>query len=229
MTFASDGDSEILIGKWLQKTGRRDSLFLATKFGYTTDGVGNSIIRSDPDHVKNACKSSLARLGVSKINLYYCHRVDQQTPIEHTVTAMAELKAQGLVDYLGLSEVSADTIRRAHKIHPISAVQIEYSPFSLDIENEKTNVLTTCRELGIAIVAYSPLGRGMLTGKYSSRQDFLDGDMRRFAPRFSDENFPKNIELVNALSAFARKKDVTVGQLVLSWLLNQGSDIIPIP
>ena len=186
-------------------------------------------MRSDPEYVKQACEKSLKRLGVETIDLYYCHRVDQKTPIEKTIEAMVELKKEGKIRCLGLSEVSAATIRRAHKVHPISAIQIEYSPFTVDIESPATNVLATCRELGISVVAYSPLGRGMLTGQYKSPADFEEGDFRKEAPRFSEENFPKNLKLVDTLKAIADKKGCTPGQLTLAWLMHQGEDILPIP
>jgi aryl-alcohol dehydrogenase-like predicted oxidoreductase len=155
--------------------------------------------------------------------------VDQKTPIEKTVGAMAELVKAGKVKYLGLSEISSDTLRRAHKVHPISAVQVEYSPFALDIESKQIDLLRTCRELGVAVVAYSPLNRGMLTGALKSPNDFEEGDFRRMSPRFSEENFPKNLKLVDRITEIAQKKGVTAGQLTLAWLMAQGNDIFPIP
>jgi len=223
------GDSEELIGKWFDKTGKRDEIFLATKFGNRRTDDGQLSVRNDPEYVKEACDKSLKRLGVKKIDLYYCHRLDGKTPIEKVVQAMAELKQAGKIDYLGLSEVSSESLRRAYKVHPIAAVQMEYSPFSLDIESEQTNLLKTCRELGVAVVAYSPLGRGFLTGQYRSPDDFEEGDFRRFSPRFSPENFPKNLKVVDKISELAKRKGVTAGQLTLAWLLAQGEDIIPIP
>ena len=223
------GDNEELLGKWFAKTGNRSKIFLATKFAIFTNPDGSRGVRSDPEYVRQACEKSLKRLGVETIDLYYCHRVDQKTPIEKTIEAMVELKKEGKIKYLGLSEVSAATIRRAHKVHPISAIQIEYSPFTVDIESPATNVLATCRELGIAIVAYSPLGRGMLTGQYKSPADFEEGDFRKVAPRFSEENFPKNLKLVDTLKAIADKKGCTPGQLTLAWLMHQGNHILPIP
>ncbi|KAI9793530.1 MAG: hypothetical protein M1816_007963 [Peltula sp. TS41687] len=222
------GDCEDLVGKWFQRTKKRDDIFLATKFGLVTDS-GQMSIRSDPEYVKQACAKSLKRLGVSHIDLYYCHRVDGKTPIEETVEAMAELKKEGKVSQLGLSEVSSDTLRRAYAVHPISAVQIEYSPFATDIEDPQIALLKTCRELGVATVAYSPLGRGFVSGQYRSRDDFEEGDFRKISPRFSAENFPKNLKLVDQLVEFAKKKGCTASQLTLAWLLAQGSDIIPIP
>ncbi|KAI9054066.1 hypothetical protein LZ554_001237 [Drepanopeziza brunnea f. sp. 'monogermtubi'] len=223
-------DNEDLIGKWFARTGKRHEIFLATKFGcvHLGDQEGK-MFDSSPEYVKRACAKSLERLGIENIDLYYCHRVDLETPIEKTVEAMAELKKEGKIKYLGLSEVSSDTLRRAHKVHPIAAVQIEYSPFALDIEHPDIELLKTCRELGVAIVAYSPLGRGMLTGAYKSLDDFEDGDFRKFSPRFTAGNFEKNLKLVRDLSAIAEKKNCTAGQLTLSWLMAQGDDIFPIP
>ncbi|TVY51804.1 Aldo-keto reductase yakc [NADP(+)] [Lachnellula cervina] len=221
-------DSEDLLGKWFKRTGKREQIFLATKFGNkNVDGVRS--VDSSPGYAKEACARSLKRLGVEQIDLYYCHRVNKQVPIEKTVQAMVELKNEGKIKYLGLSEVSADTLRRACKVHHIDAVQIEYSPFAIDIEHPSVNLLKTCRELGVAIVAYSPLGRGFLTGAYRSPSDFEEGDFRTRAPRFSAENFPKNLKLVDNISALAQKKNCTPGQLSLAWLLAQGEDIIPIP
>ena len=161
--------------------------------------------------------------------LHDANRVDKVTPIEKTVEAMAQLKDDGKIRCLGLSEVSSATLRRAHAVHPISAVQIEYSPFALDIEDPEIGLLATCRELGVAVVAYSPLGRGFMTGKYRTPDDFEEGDFRRISPRFSPENFPKNLRLVDQLADFARRKKCTASQLTLAWLLAQGDDIIPIP
>lgn len=222
-------DSEDLIGKWFARTGKRNGIFLATKFANRVLPDGTRVIRSDPAYAKEACVKSLERLGVETIDLYYCHRVDGKTPIEKTVQAMKELKDEGKIRFLGLSEISAETLRRAHAVHPISAVQIEYSPFSMDIEDPAIALLKTCRELGIATVAYSPLGRGFVTGRYKSPDDFEEGDFRRMAPRFSKENFPKNLALVDKLAAIAEQKGCTTGQLTLAWLMKQGEDIIPIP
>ncbi len=157
------------------------------------------------------------------------HRIDGKTPIEKTVQAMAELKQGGKISYLGLSEISAATLRRAYKVHRISAVEVEYSPFSLEIESDQINLLSTCRELGVAVVAYSPLGRGIMTGRYKSPDDFEQGDGRRYMPRFSAVNFPKNLAIVNEFIALSKKKSCTPSQLTLAWLLKQGQDIIPIP
>ncbi|KAI4098888.1 MAG: hypothetical protein L6R37_006251 [Teloschistes peruensis] len=222
-------DNEDLIGKWFQRTGKRSEIFLATKFANRITLEGKRELRSDPAYVKEACAKSLRRLGIDSIDLYYCHRVDNVTPIEHTVEAMAELKKEGKIKYLGLSEISADTLRRAEKIHHIDAVQIEYSPFSLDIEDPAIGLLSTCRELGVATIAYSPLGRGMLTGTLKSPSDLSDTDFRKASPRFSVENFPKNLQLVDTLAEIAKRKKVTSGQLTLAWLMRQGEDIIPIP
>ena len=172
---------------------------------------------------------SLSRLGLSQVDLYYCHRLDGVTPIEETMKAMVQLKNEGKCKFLGLSECSADSLRRAHVIHPISAVQIEYSPFTLDIESPQIQLLKTCRELGVATVAYSPIGRGMLGGQVRSPDDFEEGDFRKSAPRFSKENFPKNLELVDTITGIAKMKGVTASQLTLAWLLRQGDDVIPIP
>jgi len=221
-------DSEDVIGQWFKKTGKRSDIFLASKFGLDYTG-GVQTVRSDPEYVKLACEKSLKRLGVKTIDLYYCHRVDGKTPIEKIIEAMVELKNQGKIRFLGLSEVSAATIRRAHAVHPISAVQIEYSPFCLDIESPKTAILKTCRELGISIVAYSPVGRGLLTGQIKSFDDIPEGDFRAATPKYSRENFPKILDLVAKIGAVAEKHGATVSQVGLAWLLAQGDDIIPIP
>ncbi len=215
-----------MIGKWFKANpDKRQDIFLATKFA-----VKNGMeVDSSPEYVKVAIEKSLQRLGTDHIDLYYCHRVDQKTPIELTVQSMADLVNLKKVKYLGLSEVSSETLRRAHKIHPISAVQIEYSPFALEIESKQIDLLKTCRELGVAVVAYSPLNRGMLTGALKGPDDFEEGDFRRFAPRFSAENFPKNLKLVDRITEIAKAKGVTPGQLTLAWLMAQGEDIFPIP
>ncbi|KAF9057099.1 NADP-dependent oxidoreductase domain-containing protein [Panaeolus papilionaceus] len=218
------GDSEDLVGKWFKRTGKRDQIFLATKFGITPTGTDGR-----PEYVRASIEKSLKRLGVETIDLYYLHRADQKTPIEKTVGAMAELVKEGKVRYLGLSEVSAETLRRAHAVHPISAVQIEYSPFFLDIEDEKIGLLKACRELGITVVAYSPLGRGMLTGTYKSNDDIPDDDWRKTIPKFSNENFPNILKIVHGLEELGKKHNARPGQVTLAWLLGQGNDIIPIP
>jgi len=223
------GDSEDLLGKWFKKSGKRNDIFLATKFGNVMKENGERYIDSSPEYVKKACEKSLQRLGVGCIDLYYCHRVDSKTPIEKTVEAMVELKKAGKIKYLGLSEVSAASLKRACKVHHIDAVQIEYSPFCVEIEDPSIGLLAACRELGVATVAYSPLGRGFVTGAYKSPADFEEGDFRKFAPRFSEENFPKNLKLVDGLVSLAGKKGCTAGQLTLAWLMKQGEDIIPIP
>tara|TARA_R110002003_G_scaffold448_8_gene19873 strand:- start:13402 stop:14421 length:1020 start_codon:yes stop_codon:yes gene_type:complete len=223
------GDNEDLIGKWFKANpDKRKDIFLATKFAIKASESGHST-DSSPEYAKVACAKSLQRLGIDQIDLYYCHRVDGETPIEKTVEGMAQLKKEGKIKYLGLSEVSSDTLRRACKVHHITAVQVEYSPFALDIESKQIDLLKTCRELGVAVVAYSPLNRGMLAGALKSPDDFEEGDFRKFAPRFSKENFPKNLKLVDQLSAIAKKKNVTPSQLTLAWLMAQGQDIFPIP
>ncbi|KAI9061642.1 Aldo/keto reductase [Trametes sanguinea] len=221
-------DSEVLIGKWLKKTGKRDDIFLATKFGYT-QSIPTTTICGDPEYVPKALAKSLDRLGVESVDLWYLHRADAKVPIELTVRAMAEQVKAGKVRYLGLSEVSAETLRRAHKVHPISAVQVEYSPFALDIEDEQIGLLKTARELGVKIVAYSPVGRGLLTGKFKSPDDLPENDGRRYLPRFSKENFPKVLQVVDSITKIAAKYNATPAQVCLAWLLAQGEDIIPIP
>ncbi|KAI0698887.1 NADP-dependent oxidoreductase domain-containing protein [Cytidiella melzeri] len=227
-TADSYGDSEELIAKWFKRTGKRNEIFLATKFGVVFEN-GRAGVNGSPEYCKAQIEKSLARLGVDHVDLYYLHRPDSATPIETTVGAMAELVAAGKVRYLGISECSADTLRRAHAVHPIAAVQVEYSIFTLDIEHPQIDVLRTARELGITIVAYSPLGRGILTGRYKSANDFEAGDIRRSHPRFSAENFPRVNQTVDAVAAIAKKHDATPGQVALAWLLAQGDDIIPIP
>ncbi|KAJ5108831.1 NADP-dependent oxidoreductase domain-containing protein [Penicillium angulare] len=223
-------DSEDVVGEWVKRTGKRNDIFLATKFGCIMEASGAlSGIRSDPEYVKEACKKSLQRLGVDTIDLYYCHRVDEITPIEKTVEAMVELKNEGKIRYIGLSEVSAATLRRAHAVHPITALQIEYSPFAIDIESPQTDLLKTCRELGIAVVAYSPIGRGLLTGDYQKFEDFAENDWRRILPKYQPEHFPKILELVEGVKKVAQAHGATPSQVSIAWLLAQGSDIIPIP
>ncbi|KAH9887323.1 Aldo/keto reductase [Cubamyces lactineus] len=224
-------DSEALIGKWFKRTGKRNEIFLATKFGYDLSraDVPEMSIRADPEYVPQALNKSLERLGVDHIDLWYLHRADRKVPIELTVRAMAEQVKAGKVKYLGLSEVTVDTLRRAHAVHPISALQVEYSPFALDIEDEKIGLLKAARELGITIVAYSPVGRGLLTGKIKSPDDLEENDGRRYLPRFSKENFPKVLQVVDSIKAIAQKYNATPAQISLAWLLAQGEDVIPIP
>jgi aryl-alcohol dehydrogenase-like predicted oxidoreductase len=217
--------NEKLVGQAIR--GRRDQVILATKFGNVrTEDGGWRGVNGSPDYVRQACDASLQRLGVDVIDLYYQHRVDPNVPIEETVGAMAELVQQGKVRYLGLSEAAPATIRRAHSIYPITALQTEYSLWSRDPEDE---ILPTLRELGIGYVAYSPLGRGFLTGQFQTPEDFSADDYRRNSPRFQGENFYKNLQLVEQIKQIASEKGVTPSQLALAWLLAQGEDIVPIP
>ncbi len=218
-------ENEKLVGRAI--AGRRDGVILATKFGNVRDESGAFLgIRGDAAYVKKSCDASLQRLGVDHIDLYYQHRVDRSTPIEETVSAMADLVKAGKVRYLGLSEASPGTIRRAQEIHPISALQTEYSLWTRDPENE---ILATVRELGIGFVAYSPLGRGILSGQIKSLEDLDENDTRRRHPRFTGENFAKNLELVDKVNEFAKARGATPAQVALAWLLAQGEDIVPIP
>ncbi|GAA3991963.1 aldo/keto reductase [Allokutzneria multivorans] len=218
--------NEELVGRAI--ADRRDQVVLATKFGIVrTADPHERGVRGDAPYVRQSVEASLKRLGVDHIDLYYQHRVDPKTPIEETVGAMAELVAEGKVRYLGLSEASAATIRRAHAVHPISAVQSEWSLWTRDIEAE---VLPACRELGIGIVPYSPLGRGFLTGRFTKTSDFDSGDFRVVGqPRFSEENLAKNAAIVEAVRELASARGVTPGQLALAWVQNQGDDVVPIP
>ncbi|KAG2003643.1 arylalcohol dehydrogenase [Coprinopsis cinerea AmutBmut pab1-1] len=220
------GDSEELLGKWFKRTGNRKRIFLATKFGVNHQAPGT--INGKSEYVKQAIERSLTRLGVDQIDLYYLHRADKDTPIEVTVGAMAELVREGKVRYLGLSEVSSETLRRAHAVHPIAAVQVEYSPFCLDIETERVGLLKTCRELGVAVVAYSPVGRGLLTGRFKSIDDFEPEDFRRMVPMFQ-KNFDKILTLADNIKNIAKKHNATAAQVCLAWLLAQGDDIFVIP
>ena len=231
VTFLDTSDAygphtnEVLVGNAIRE--RRDEVQLATKFAILrSDDPAFRGISGKPDYVRSACEASLKRLNVEVIDLYYQHRVDPATPIEDTVGAMAELVAAGKVRYLGLSEASAKTIRRAHATHPISALQSEYSLWSRELEDE---ILPTLRELGIGLVPYSPLGRGFLTGQFQSPDDFAADDYRRHSPRFQGENFTKNLELVKKLEELARQKNCTPSQLALAWVLAQGDDLAPIP
>ncbi|MEO7083087.1 MAG: aldo/keto reductase [Gemmatimonadaceae bacterium] len=221
------GDNELLVGKTIR--GRRDDVFLATKFG-NVRGRENPMqlsINGRPEYVRSACDASLARLGVDHIDLYYQHRVDPDTPIEDTVGAMAELVKAGKVKYLGLSEASPATLRRAHAVHPITALQTEYSLWERHVEHD---ILPTVRELGIGFVAYSPLGRGFLTGTMKRDATPPETDMRKKRyPRFADENFEKNEGLVARVRAIAERRGVTAGQLALAWVMAQGNDVVPIP
>ena len=217
--------NEKLVGEAIRN--RRDEVVLATKFGNVRGENGERLgISGDPDYVRKACDASLERLGVDHIDLYYQHRVDPETAVEETWGAMKELVQAGKVRYLGISEAAPETIRRAHAVHPVSALQTEYSLWSRDVEDE---ILPTVRELGIGFVPYSPLGRGFLTGRITSPEDFEEDDFRRNAPRFQGENFQRNLDLVDRVREIAQEKDVTAGQLALAWLLHQGEDIVPIP
>jgi len=217
--------NERLVGNAIK--GRRDQVVLATKFGNVRDEQGNSLgIDGSPEYVRRACDASLQRLGVDHIDLYYQHRVDNNVPIEETVGAMAELVSQGKVRHLGLSEAAPATIRRAHAVHPIAALQTEYSLWMRDVEDE---ILPTCRELNIGFVPYSPLGRGFLTGRFTKFEDLPADDFRRRQPRFQGDNFQKNLDLVRHVEEVASRKGCTPAQLALAWLLHQGDDIVPIP
>jgi len=220
------GENEELLGKLLRT--RRREVFLATKFGFIRDRAdpGKRAVSGKPEYVRAACDASLRRLGTDVIDLYYAHRIDATIPVEETVGAMAELVRAGKVRHLGLSEAGPTSLRRASAVHPIAALQSEYSLWSRDIEAQ---VLGTCRELGIAFVPYSPLGRGFLTGQFRSIADFAPDDQRRTQPRFQGENFARNLALVEHIKALAAKKGCTAAQLALAWVLAQGPDIVPIP
>lgn len=216
-----NGHNEILLSKVLKE--RRDEIILATKFGFLPNEAG---ISGKPDYAKQACDASLKRLGIDSIDLYYLHRVDPNVPIEESVGAMADLVKEGKVKYLGLSEASANSLVRASKIHPITALQTEYSIWVRDVED---NILLTCRELNIAFVPYSPLGRGFLTGKVKDRNFFDEKDFRRKVPLFEEENFQANLNIVKELELIAKDKNCTAAQVALAWLFHQGEDIFPIP
>ena len=218
--------NEVLVGKAI--AGRRKQVFLATKFGIQRDPANPKVrgISGKADYVRASCEDSLRRLGVEHIDLYYQHRIDRSTPIEETVGAMAELVKAGKIGHIGLSEPSVDTLRKAHRVHPITAVQSEYSLWSRDPED---GVLGACRELGIGFVAYSPLGRGFLTGRFRSVEDLDANDYRRHSPRFQGANFAKNLQLVDKVTQIASEKHCTPAQLALSWLLAQDAHIVPIP
>jgi aryl-alcohol dehydrogenase-like predicted oxidoreductase len=219
--------NEELVGRAIK--GKRDQVFIATKFGIVRDPNNPAVrgINGSPEYIRKSVEGSLQRLGVETIDLYYQHRVDPNVPIEETVGAMAELVQAGKVRYLGLSEAAAETIARAHQVHPITAVQSEYSLWTRDPESN--NVLATCHNLGIGFVPYSPLGRGFLTGAFKTPEDFEASDYRRHSPRFQGENFYKNLELVNKVKSLAEAKGCTASQLALAWVLAQGETIIPIP
>ena len=219
------GNNEELLGKAIK--GYRDKVILATKFGIVrTDDMRHHKINGRPEYIRSACEASLRRLGVDTIDLYYQHRVDQDTPIEETVGAMADLVEEGKVRYLGLSEAGPQTIRRACSVHPIAALQTEYSLWSREVEKE---ILSTCRELLVGFVSYSPLGRGFLTGEITKLTDLEETDWRKYSPRFQGENFEHNLDLVRKIREMAAEKNCTPAQLVLAWVLAQGEDIVPIP
>lgn len=248
-------DSEERIGEWFAKNpDRRADIVVATKFGGDFAANGSFNVYTDPDYVRAACDRSLAKLGIETIDLYYCNRVDGKTPIEKTMEVLVELKksvapdpppelpsaaspinagscnSQGKIRHIGLSEVSAATIRRAHAVHPIAAVQVEYSPFCLDIESSALGILKTCRELGIAIVAYSPIGRGLLTGKIKSVDDLAENDFRRQKTKYSSpQNFAKIMDLVAKVGTVAERHGCTTAQVCIAWVMAQGADVIPIP
>jgi len=218
------GGSELQVGKAIR--GHRQEVVLATKFGFVSRGDDTRAIDGSPAYVRRACDASLARLNVDHLDLYYLHRVDPEVPIEETVGAMAELVKEGKVKHLGLSEPSASTLRRAHAVHPIAAVQNEYSLFTRDPEAE---LLPVMRELGIGLVAYSPLGRGFLGGRFRRLEDLDPTDWRRNHPRFQGGNFERNVALAESLTRFAKEKGCTPAQLALAWLLHRGKDVVPIP
>lgn len=221
----NDGKNESLVGKALAG-GMRNRAVLATKFGNIRYPDGRREVNGHPDHVRAACEASLTRLGTDRIDLYYVHRIDPSVPIEDTVGAMAELKAEGKILHLGLSEAAPETLRRAHATHPIAALQTEYSLWSRDAEAE---MIPLCRELGIGYVAYSPLGRGFLTATITSVGDLAESDRRRDHPRFAPENLDRNVALLSALRDGAAREGCTPAQLALAWLLSRGQDIVPIP
>jgi aryl-alcohol dehydrogenase-like predicted oxidoreductase len=230
MTFLDTADAygpftnERLVGRAI--AGRRDELVLATKFGNQRLADGRQVVNGKPEYVRQACDASLERLGVDHIDLYYQHRVDRSVPVEDTWGALAELVQAGKVRYLGISEAAPATVRRAHAVHPVSAGQYEWSLFTRDLEDE---LVPTLRELGIGLVAYSPLGRGFLSGRITSPDDFGEDDFRRTHPRFSGENFARNLGLVERVRQLAATKGVTASQLAIAWVLAQGDDVVPIP
>lgn len=229
-------DNEDLLWKWFAANpSSRSSVFLATKFAIRkpsehVEGTAGIKVDSSPVYCRQAIEKSLFRLGLSYVDLYYVHRVDKKTPIENTIKAMVELKKEGKIKHIGLSECNADTIRRAHKVHTITAVQVEYSPFCLAIESPEIKVLETCRELGIAIVAYSPLGNGLLTGTLRTEADFTkSGDLRKMLPWMNEDIFAHNIAVVDKIGELANKKEISAAQLSLAWVLAQGDDVFAIP
>ncbi|MBO1331717.1 aldo/keto reductase [Streptomyces sp. VRA16 Mangrove soil] len=224
--FYGAGHNEELLGRALASPHRREQAVLATKFGFANKLGEPTLIRGDAAYVREACEASLRRLGVDHIDLYYVHRVDRNVPIEETVGALAELVREGKVRHLGLSEAGAETIRRAHAVHPIAALQSEYSLWTRGLEAE---VLPVCRELGIGLVPFSPLGRGFLTGQYKSTESLPESDLRRSQPRFADGNLERNLAIVARLERLAAQKGVTAGQLALAWVQHQGDDVVPIP
>lgn len=218
------GANEILLSKILAT--KRDKVFIATKFGFKFNDDGSYHFDGSPKYIKQAVEESLKRLKVDVIDLYYTHRIDENVPVEETVGAMAQLVKEGKVRYLGLSEAGVESIKKAHAVHPIAALQTEYSLFTRDVED---GILATTRELGISLVAYSPLGRGLSTGTIHNMDALSDGDFRKNLPRFQGSNFEQNLQTVNALEAFAKEKGITAAQLSLAWLLAQGEDVVPIP
>ncbi|KNB51597.1 aldo/keto reductase [Streptomyces caatingaensis] len=224
--FYGHGHNERLLGRALADPRRREQAVVATKFGFANKLGEPTLIRGDAAYVRQAAEASLRRLGVDHIDLYYVHRIDRNVPIEETVGAMAELVEEGKVRHLGLSEAGAETIRRAHAVHPIAALQSEWSLWTRDIEAE---VLPVCRELGIGIVPFSPLGRGFLTGRYTSLDGLPETDLRRTQPRFTDGNLEQNLAIVARLEALAAERGVTAGQLALAWIQHRGEDVVPIP
>ncbi|KAL5333091.1 NADP-dependent oxidoreductase domain-containing protein [Aspergillus crustosus] len=223
-------DSEDIIGKWrAQNPDKAKDIFLATKFAIQMHEDFSQTLDTSPEYARKALEKSLKRLQADSIDLYYAHRVDGNTPIEKTVEAMVQFKKEGKIRYLGLSEVSAETLRRAHAVHPISAVQLEYGPVALDIEDPKIGLLEACRELGVAVVAYSPTGRGVLTGKHLTRENISKDIFLNAMPRFSEENFPTIQNLYESIKKVAEKKGVTPTQAILAWLLARDDLVIPIP
>jgi aryl-alcohol dehydrogenase-like predicted oxidoreductase len=219
-----DNENERFVGETLRR--RRDDVVIATKFGIARDEIGTTVVDGSPDYVQRACDASLARLGIETIDLYYQHRVDTSVPIEETWGAMSELVTAGKVRFLGISEPSVDSLRRAHATHPVTALQNEWSLWSRELEDE---ILPVCRELGIGVVPFSPLGRGFLTGDVTSPDEFPADDFRRGLPRFQGENFQRNLDLVAEIRALADARMVTPAQFALAWLLGQGDDVVPIP